>query len=577
MKPVIPESVLSQHIAVLGKTGSGKTSTAKLLVEQVVASGARVCILDPVKSDWWGLTSSADGKRAGLPFHILGGRHGHVSLHPQAGNAIGEIVASGQLPLSILDMSDFEMGGLQQFFVHFAPALLRKMRGVLYLVIEEAHEFAPKERAGFGQENMAIHFAKKLATAGRSKGIRMVIATQRTQALHNAVLGSCETMIAHRLISPADQEPVAKWLRANLTKEKAKEVEASLSTLKTGEAWVCSGESGLFERRQFPRISTYDNSATPSEDSGDVTVKTAEVDRDHLRSIIGSAVEEAKANDPAELKRKIAELEKRLRLAAAPTSTTEIREVKVPDRDSLAALIDKMDSAVEACGHVEQALENTSSETVRLRGEVELLSREIKHQLSLSTSQRAFIAKSTPEIERALARQSVGRVQRVEINSSSEGSSEVGRGGLRRILIAIAQRPGLDNRQLGLRACLSSRSGTFSTYLAKARTNGWITQNGSGFHLTEEGAKALGSFEDLPTGSELREYWINELGRDSGASRMLTALCEAYPHSMTNDQLGEAANISSRSGTFSTYLSKLRGLELVEGRGDLRASQELFE
>lgn len=30
MKHLIPEAALSQHIAILGKTGSGKTSTAKL-------------------------------------------------------------------------------------------------------------------------------------------------------------------------------------------------------------------------------------------------------------------------------------------------------------------------------------------------------------------------------------------------------------------------------------------------------------------------------------------------------------------------------------------------------------------
>jgi hypothetical protein len=158
----------------VGKTGSGKTSTAKLAIEQVVAEGARVCILDPIKSDWWGLTSSADGKRPGLPFHILGGPRGHVPLHASAGKAIGEIVANGALPLSIIDMADFEPGGQAKFFTDFAPTLLRKMRGVVYLVIEEAHLFAPKERSGIGAENLSIHWAKTLATAGRSKGIRLM-------------------------------------------------------------------------------------------------------------------------------------------------------------------------------------------------------------------------------------------------------------------------------------------------------------------------------------------------------------------------------------------------------------------
>lgn len=306
----IPAGVLAQHIAVLGKTGSGKTSTAKLCVEQVVADGARVCILDPIKSDWWGLTSSADGKRPGLPFHILGGPRGHVPLHASAGKAIGEIVASGALPLSIIDMADFEPGGQAKFFVDFAPTLIRKMRGVVYLVIEEAHLFAPKERSGVGAENLSIHWAKTIATAGRSKGIRLILVTQRTQALHNALLGSCDTMIAHRMTAPADQEPVVKWLKANTDKATTERVSSSLASLPTGQGWLCSGEEKLFELVKFPRIRTYDNSATPTGDSAIDQVKTAPVDPEKLRAIIGDAVKSAEANDPAALKKRIAELER---------------------------------------------------------------------------------------------------------------------------------------------------------------------------------------------------------------------------------------------------------------------------
>ena len=298
----LPNDILLQHLAVLGKTGSGKMSTAKLAIEQVVADGARVCVLDPIKSDWWGLTSSENGKRAGLPFHILGGPHGHVPLHSAAGKAIADVVASGALPLSIIDMADFEPGGQAKFFVDFAPTLLRKMRGVVYLIIEEAHLFAPKERSGIGAENLSIHWAKTMATAGRSKGVRLVLVTQRTQALHNALLGSCDTLIAHRLTAPADQEPVVKWLKANTSKEVLEEVSSSLASLKTGEGWICSGEAKVFKRVQFPRISTYDNTATPTGDGDQREIKTAAVDAEKLRAIIGSAVDQAKAEDPRELR-----------------------------------------------------------------------------------------------------------------------------------------------------------------------------------------------------------------------------------------------------------------------------------
>ena len=305
----LPEAALLQHIAVLGKTGSGKTSTAKLAVEQVVAEDFRVCVLDPVKSDWWGLTSSADGKRPGLPFKILGGPHGHVPLHSSAGKVIGKLVGSGHLPLSIIDMADFEAGGAQRFFVDFAQALWKNAHGVVYLVIEEAHEFAPKERAGFGAENLSIHWSKRLATGGRSKGVRLIVATQRIQALHNAVLGACDTLIAHRIMAPADQEPVIRWLRANVKdKTKRAEVEGSLSSLPTGTGWLCSGEAQIFKKIAFPRIKTFDNTATPTGDAAAANVITAPVNVDELRGLIGEAVELAEADDPKALKAKIAAL-----------------------------------------------------------------------------------------------------------------------------------------------------------------------------------------------------------------------------------------------------------------------------
>lgn len=159
--------------------------------------------------------------------------------------------------------------------------------------------------------------------------------------------------------------------------------------------------------------------------------------------------------------------------------------------------------------------------------------------------------------------------------SSGPADPSIGNSGLRRILIALAQRPGLSQRQLGLRAGLSSRSGTFATYLSKGRSNGWIEGSGE-LRITDAGLTALGAYEPLPEGRALLEHWLGELG-ESGAARILGALAEAYPRALSHGQVGEAAGLSERSGTFATYLSRLRTLELVTGRGELRASEELFD
>ena len=44
---IIPNAVLTQHIVVLGKTRSGKSSTMRLLVERLLDLDKPVCIIDP--------------------------------------------------------------------------------------------------------------------------------------------------------------------------------------------------------------------------------------------------------------------------------------------------------------------------------------------------------------------------------------------------------------------------------------------------------------------------------------------------------------------------------------------------
>lgn len=586
----LPMNALAQHIAALGKTGSGKTSTCKLIVEQVVGSGFRVCVLDPVKSDWWGITSSADGKSEGLPFTILGGPRGHVALSPSSGHAIAELVASGDLPLSILDLADFGPGQHTRFFCDFAETLMRKMTGVLYLVLEEAHEFAPKERAGVGQENMALYWAKKLATAGRSKGIRLILATQRTQSLHNALLGSCETMIVHRLTAPADQKPVKDWLAANAPRNRKSEVESSLSNLKTGSAWICSGELALFELTRFPRIQTFDNSATPTKDSKRIEVKRASVDVDKIRELIGEAVEEAEANDPELLRKRIRELE---------------LELKGADKAMAAAAAsgaDELDDALARGEEVRQLRERIEwlEHNVRIRND-ELNDRRDKFRTYLEALREAMLSlnrlfamlelsaqtpdagdpaflpssstASVPRETRPQAAQERPERSRAAPAPSAGGKLPKAERAILRALYWLRDESVTPEKTAFLSG-YSATSSSSANALSALRRKGLV----AGWRPTAQGIAAIAAVAgEKPTGPELRDWLRPRLSRAENMILDVLAFAKGKPQSA--EMIAKGAGYSRTSSSFANAISKLRSIGAAVGYekdGGTRIADELL-
>ena len=576
----IPTAALKQHIAFLGKTGSGKTSTAKLAVEQILREdpGARVCILDPLKSDWWGLTSSANGRNPGLPFYILGGPRGHVQLHDSAGKAIGELVANGALPLSIIDMADFKPGGLQRFFNDFAPALMKRMRGVVYLVLEEAHEFAPKERTGIGAESMAIHYAKQLATAGRSKGIRIMVVTQRTQALHNALLGSCDTMIAHRLTAPADQEPVKKWLKANVSKEIFDRVSTTLAGLKTGSAWICSGEAEVAELVQFPKISTFDNSATPTGNEASQDIKTAPVDQDKLRAIIGTAVKEAEADDPKALRAEITRLKSELAKKpadAAPIDTAEI--------ERKAWVRGKIEGYAEALKDVNGIVHDVSKLAAPMRQVFEGFeesARRIQVWADRTEEKKAELQSGSPT-----GRTVPSPTRPPDVSPAARSPSPAARGGgnlsgpEQRIINSLAtwaswgqHQP--SNSQVAWLAGYSPSSSSYANPRGALKSKGLLEYPAPDIlQLTPNGAD---TGAPMAMSGSLVDLVLSKL--TGPEARILRAVTQVYPNSATNEEAAVVAGYSPTSSSYANPRGALKAKELISypSQGCVRAADWLF-
>lgn len=314
MSHPIPDAALAQHIAILGKTGSGKTYAAKGVVENILREGGRVCVIDPTGA-WHGLRSSATGKSAGFPVVIFGGENADLPLGAAHGEAMAEIIGTSSTP-AIIDTSLMRVGERTRFFADFADALVRKNKGPLHLIIDEAHLFAPQGKVNDPQSGAMLHAANNLVSLGRSRGLRIILITQRPAKLHKDSLTQVETLVALRLIAPQDRKAVEEWIKDNADEKKGREIITSLATLPTGQGWVWAPEIDLLERVTFPKIKTFDTSRAPDGFSrGDGPV-LAPIDRGAIEKRLQTVAADALANDPKVLKAEVAKL--RRELAAKP-------------------------------------------------------------------------------------------------------------------------------------------------------------------------------------------------------------------------------------------------------------------
>jgi hypothetical protein len=551
----IPDAVLEQHLAILGKTGRGKTNTAKVCVEQVYEQDSRVCILDTIKSDWWGLTSSADGRRAGLPFHILGGPHAHFPLSSNSGKAIAELVARGDLKHTIIDMAEFEPGGQMRFFVDFAPKLLQRMKGVLYLVLEEAHLLAPKERAGMGHENMSVHWAKMLATAGRTKGIRLLVLSQRTQAVHNAVLGSCDSMIVHGMTAPADMEPVIKWLKANSKdKELNAKIEDSLSGLKRGTGWLCSSEAKLFELREFPKARTYDNTATPTDDEELQEVKTAPIDVEQLRAILGKAAAEAEAEDPKMLRKRIADLEQQLHVSGGAVPKQEVARLRAEAFDEARKQFEQTRTAdiKRACDVLRATADEIHGRAAQLEREAPIL--PVPH---VCIGEKYCPSPMKPEAITTLRNKALYESVPIANGSApSNGHATEEPPSVRKILDVIHRSypVSLSFDAAARRAGISSASSAYRKYRVLVHGSREIEHVDGKYRSRPEFAGSA----PMTSESSLA-LWIQKLPPSYG--KMLEAIHQHGP--VDKERIADLAGVSATSSGLGTGLRELQRLQLI--------------
>lgn len=554
----IPEKCFEQHSILLGKTGSGKSSALRLIVEHLLDEEKRAVVIT-AKADWWGLKLAADGKHAGYPVVIFGGEHSDMPLNYLSGKTMAELVGTGNRS-AVLQMRDFMPSERETFWTDFAMHLFRLLQGRLFLVIDEVHNFAPKGKVQ-GKGATMLHWSNKLASEARGLGITLIAASQRPAKVHNDFLTSCETLIAMRVTTHWDADAVKAWISGCGDEKVGKEVVDTLAQMKRGDAWAWSPEIEFGPQRvHFPMFSTYD-SFKPLVASDVAKLKGwADVNLDEVREKLAAVVKEHEANDPAKLKAKIRELT--VELAKKPGKT---KEIHVADPRA-----------------IEQAANRAVRETAaKFSANMSALQSVVKRQgkalaeIAMSAAKAANVEipalpaiPAAPAIQKTVApmQAPAQRPIRHEMHASSNGDARELTPYQREILRGLAELEAIGRSEapVALAAAASGKShksSTWERYIARLNASGLTNASRGRVKLTEAGRAAAPYADSVLDAAELQERLMKILTpyqRD-----LLKAAIEARD-AIRVEELAERAGKKVESSTFERYLASLCGSEIIE-------------
>jgi hypothetical protein len=581
----LPRDLVTQSVALLAVRRAGKSNAAAAMAEEMHKAGLPWVAIDP-KGDWWGLRSGKDGSETGgLHVPVLGGLHGDIPLTPEAGHLIADLIVEQNLT-AILDVSEFASKAAQtRFLTDLAERLFRlhgKHPQPRHVFLEEADDVIPQRV----MSDMArcVGAWSKLIKQGGSRGLGITIISQRSAVVNKDALTQTETLIALRTTSPQDRKAILDWVSYH---DVARELVDSLPGLDDGEAWVCSphwlGRHGhqAIQRIRFRQRSTFDSGATPTMRQAKRPATLADIDLGALLNRMEAVVEKAAQDDPKALRRRIADLERRLAARDRDADAGDAARVAQLEAELAAALArppehipvlgegdaDKLLDAVRSLGNAMAALRDIG------RG----IEEAVQHATTPAAAP-AIPVQAPPVPPRPRAAASGPRPAAAPAGQDRPAGGVHLKAGARNMLDVLGrQHPVKVTRaQLATLARLKVTGGTFSTYFSTLRRAGLISEDAGFVTLTDAGFAETGTSPDLPiTPGELRDTWRGAL--KAGARNMLDVLLGCYPQPVTRQDLAAAVDLELTGGTFSTYLSTLRRNGLAEETGDgIRAADVFF-
>lgn len=567
----LPDDFATQGVAIIGVRGSGKSNTEVRYAELLHGAGIPFVAVDP-KGDWYGVRM--EGAGPGLPIPVFGGLYGDFPLDEHTGGRIADLLVDENLS-AVLDVSRLSKTvALPRFLTEFCNRLMDRHQQephVRCVILEEAHRYIPQNVTG---KTAALkEAAASLLLEGRSFGIGCWACTQRPARLHNDVLEEVDTAVIHRIgvTATADLRRVREWVKHE---DLGTEVSESLTKLRTGEAWILSPVAlGIVQRVQIDRRTTFDSGATPVTGAARREMATmATIDASAIKEALADAIVKADATDPKKLQARVRELERELSRVRAdipePERIVETVEVPAPFvppeflelTRQLGILLTDLEEPVTALGELSEKIDDVV--------------------LQRADSAAAWTASHPPASAPDDTRHGSGPKPRAAGTTAPRGAQPPAPArepsepdgivaGARRMLDALATYTGgLTKAQLRTLAKMK-KSGTSDTYVGRLLRAGFVTEDNGTYRITDAGLEFVGGERPPADPEALRDSWRQRLGVRSGERRIFDVLCGAYPDGYDKAALAELTELESSSGTYGTYLGRLRRNGLIDDSGEI--------
>lgn len=319
--PVV--QLLTGRGLITGKSGSGKSNTASVVIEELLAAGYPVLIVD-TDGEYYGLKEQFELLHAGADEEC------DIQVGPEHAGKLAELALEENVPI-ILDVSGYldedRIGELIRETARQLFAKEKKLKKPFLLVVEEIHEYVPEGGGLDDTGRMLIKISKR----GRKHGLGIIGISQRPADVKKDFITQANWIVWHRLTWNNDTAVVRRVLDADYAE--------AVADLDDGEGFLQADWTDSEARRvQFRRKRTFDAGATPG---------LEDFERPELKSVSDTLVEDLQSISDAEQQRadRIAQLETELdrreqRIDELETELQQARDVSVAARQIASAVSD---------------------------------------------------------------------------------------------------------------------------------------------------------------------------------------------------------------------------------------------